>query len=163
MNRLLLALVAAGLASALALPALAQPAPPVGGPPVSSATPPLPALSPEQSASLDQEMERVQREVDDRIARGELQPEEAQRLLDWRRWQLARQIAGLAQPPAEPPRIVAQRDYAAPPPPTYYGAPYYGPYYGPYYAPPPRYYYYGPRVSLCAGGFGHHAFGSICF
>ena len=82
---------------------------------------------------------------------GEINPDEAQRLVEWRRWQLARQIAGLTPPESQP--QVVRRDYYYPPPaPAYYGP-------SPYYPS----YYYGPRVSVCAGGFGHHSFGSICF
>ena len=132
-----------------ALPAVAQ-----------SAAPPLPALSAEQMSNLDQELLRYRRDVDDRVARGELREDEAQRLIEWRRWQLARQIAGLTPP--EPTRVIVQREYV--PQPYYAPQPYawgYDPYYGrPYYGGPV---YYGPRVSVCAGGFGRHSFGSLCF
>ena len=124
------------------LPAM-PPAPEMSGPPG------LPSLTPEQSANLSQEMARYRQWVDERLARGELNPDEAQRLVEWRRWQLARQIAGQSEPA---PRVV-ERQYA-------YGAPAYGPYYAP---PPPPPVYYGPRISLCAGGGSHHAFGSVCF
>ena len=49
--------------------------------------------------------------------------------------------------------------YTAP----YYTAPYYGPYYGPYYRGPRPYAYWGPSVSVCAGGFGRNFGGRICF
>ena len=138
-----LALAGALAAAAAADSALAQ-----------SEAPQMPALSPEQTQNLNNEMSRYQADVDARVQRGELAPDEAQRLLDWRRWQLARQIAGLT--PTEPPRVIVRQEYA-PPPPVYYD-----PY---YYQPPPYYrpYWYGPRVSVCAGGFGHHSFGSLCF
>ncbi len=140
MKKTLLALGLLGALAGIALPAAAD-----------SGPPPLPALSAEQSANLNEEMTRYRAEVDERVARGELRPDEAQRLVEWRRWQLARQIAGLAPP--EPPRVIVQREYAAP-------YPYYDPWYAPsYYGPR----YYAPRVSVCAGGWGHHSFGSLCF
>ncbi len=115
--------------------------------------PPLPALSAEQEANLERELSSYRREVDDRVARGQITEQEAAKLLSWRRWQLARQIAGLAPP--EPP-VVVRREYVAPPP--YYA---YDPYYPrPYWGPGP---YWVPRVSICAGGWGHHSFGSLCF
>jgi hypothetical protein len=135
-------LLALGLAGALA--GVAPPAAADSGPP------PLPALSAEQSANLNDEMTRYRAQIDERVARGELRPDEAQRLVEWRRWQLARQIAGLVPP--EPPRVIVQPEYAYRP---YAYDPYYGPYYGPRY--------YAPRVSVCAGGWGRHSFGSLCF
>lgn len=160
MNNRVVALAIAAVA-AVALPALGQtppayPTPPA--PPSAQSTspnggpPPLPALSAEQSANLNAEMTRYRQWIDERVGRGELRPDEAQRLVEWRRWQLARQIAGLSNP--EPARVVVRREYV-------YPAPAYDPWYQPYYAPP--YAYYGPRISVCAGGFGRHAFGSICF
>ena len=140
MKKTLLALGLLGALAGTALPAAAD-----------SGPPPLPALSADQSANLNEEMTRYRAEVDERVARGELRPDEAQRLVEWRRWQLARQIAGLAPP--EPPRVIVQREYVAP-------YPYYDPWYAPsYYGPR----YYAPRVSVCAGGWGHHSFGSLCF
>lgn len=139
MKNSLVALALAGALTALAAPTWAQ-----------SVAPPLPALTAEQSENLNRELTRYRQDVDPRVARGELTSEEAQRLVEWRRWQLARQIAGLTDP--EPPRVIVQRQYVyAPPPPPYY--------YDPWYRP----YYWGPRVSVCAGGFGRHSFGSICF
>ncbi|HZQ62957.1 MAG TPA: hypothetical protein VFC24_16500 [Casimicrobiaceae bacterium] len=140
MKKGLMALALAGALGAVALPTLAQTSPP-----------PLPALSAEQSENLNREMTRYRADVDARVARGELSQEEAQKLIEWRRWQLARQIAGLTPP--EPPRVVVQREYVYPPPPAYY--------YDPWYRPYP--YYWGPRVSVCAGGWGRHSFGSVCF
>ena len=175
MNRPFLVVVLLGLAAG-SLPAAAQspgtwaapnattPAPvnPLPQPPDSSGPPGLPSLSPEQAANLNQEMTRYRQWVDERVARGELRPDEAQRLVEWRRWQLARQIAGLTEP--EAPVVERRYAYREPYPGPYNNGPYYnGPYYGgPYYAPPPPV-YYGPRISLCAGGGGHHAFGSVCF
>src|SRR5437762_5392468 len=67
-----------------------------------SAPPPLPPLSAAQSAQVQDQMAAYRAEVDARIARGDIDPNEAQRLLDWREWQLARQVAGLAPPPPPP-------------------------------------------------------------
>jgi hypothetical protein len=59
--------------------------------------------------------------------------------------------------------VPRQRDDVVVQPPTddgpryRYPAPYYDP---PYYAPP-RAYYWGPAV--CAGGFGRHFGGRVCF
>lgn len=141
MKSSLIALALAGALGALAVPAWAQ-----------SSPPPLPALSAEQSENLNREMTRYRADVDARVARGELSPDQAQRLVEWRRWQLAQQIAGLTPP--EPPRVIVERQYvyAPPPPPVWYD---------PWYRPYP--YYYGPRVSVCAGGWGRHSFGSLCF
>lgn len=178
MNRTLLVIALLGL-SAAALPAAAQspgtyaapnattpaPIPPMTPPgpsmapqpPDSSGPPGLPALSPEQSANLNQEMARYRQWVDERLAHGELRPDEAQRLVEWRRWQLARQIAGLAppEPRVAEPRYVVREPYGP--------YPYYAPPAPAYYAPPVPAYYYGPRISVCAGGWGHHSFGSVCF
>ena len=143
--------------------------------------PPMPALTPEQSATVDQRLDAYRQETERRVARGEITRNEADNLLAWREWQIAQQVAG-ATPPASargdaspdytqaPPngaRSDAPGDYYdAPPPRAYVDAappPYYGPYYrypAPYYwAPYP--YYTGP--SVCAGGFGHHVGGRICF
>lgn len=150
MRTSLVALALAGMVGIAALPAGAQ-----------SVAPPLPALTAEQSDNLNRELTPYRQDVDARVARGEITPDEAQRLLEWRRWQLARQIAGLSPPEAPP--MVAHQQYAypqpAPPAPGYVYDPWYRPY---YYAPAP-YPYYGPRISVCAGGWGHHAFGSLCF
>ena len=138
MKSSLVALALAGALTALAGSTWAQ-----------SVAPPLPALTAEQSENLNRELTRSRPDVDSRVARGELTSDEAQRLVEWRRWQLARQIAGLTD--SEPPRVIVQRQYVYAPPPPYY--------YDPWYRP----YYWGPRVSVCAGGFGRHSFGSICF
>jgi len=149
-----------GLAVALVaapLVAFAQPTPP-----------PLPTLTQQQSEDLQARVDAYRRQTDERVARGEITPDEAARLVQWREWQIARQIASAsARPPrdedapadyydARPPRDV----YMSPAPaygPYYYPAPYYP---APYWGPRP-YAYWGP--SICAGGFGHHFGGSICF
>ncbi|MEO5698888.1 MAG: hypothetical protein ABIS17_14255 [Casimicrobiaceae bacterium] len=131
-----------------------------GGATTAGIPPALPALSPEQSANLNAEMTRYREWVDGRLARSEINAEEAQRLVEWRRWQLARQIAGLA---AAEPRVVVHREYVYP---AVYPAydPWYRPYdpwYRPHYYAPRA--YFGPRLSICAGGWGRHSFGSLCF
>jgi len=131
-----------------------------------TAPPPLPALSAEQSANLEQELTRYRQDVDARVARNDVTEAEAKRLLAWRRWQLARQVTGLAPQPVEVAPIFVETN-------PYYGRPYsYG---SPYdYAPPyyweprpfysgPAPFYWAPRISICAGGFGRRAFGSLCF
>jgi hypothetical protein len=135
-------LCALALAAALAAPAavLAQ-----------STTPAMPQLTPEQSAQVQQQLAGERRTMEARVAHGEVTPDEAERFLGWREWQIAQQIAGVAAPPAQP---------VESPPPHYvysYPAPY-------YYGPPPYWgprYYWGPVV--CAGGWGHHVGGRVCF
>ena len=80
--------------------------------------------------------------------------DEAQRLVQWRQWQLAQQPPGLAPPAPPPPERVAlvPRAYPLPPPPVYpypycYPVPYYAPWWG---------------VSVCAGRAYRHGFGSFC-
>jgi len=117
-----------------------------------------PPLTAAQSQQVQSEMEAYRRETDTRVARGEITPDEAQRLLQWREWQLAQQAAGLSPVPPPPSERVAVMPpgYAPPPPSYYYPYPYYypAPYYGPYYAP------WG--VSLCAGRAYRHGYGSFC-
>lgn len=142
--------------TALPAPAAAQASPPA-----------LPELTQQQSQDLAARMEPYRRETDARVARGEITPDEAARLVEWREWQMARQITGAAAAPrygdAPPDYYEARpRDYSvAEPAPLY--PPYYVPYYryypAPYYARP--YAYWGP--SICAGGFGRNFGGRICF
>ncbi len=146
------ALYALAAAGALALPlgATAQPAPT------------MPSMTAEQSAQLNDEMAIERRTMETRVARGEVTPDEAERFLAWRQWQIAQQLTGAAPSPSaatsnpvESPPVVRRYVYTYPAP--YYYAP--GPYYsGPYY-PGPR--YWGPVV--CAGGWGHHFGGRVCF
>lgn len=144
-----------------------------------SSPPPMPALTPEQSATLNQRLDAYREETQRRVARGEITQNEADKLLDWREWQIARQVAATAPPSASrddvppdyageaPPdysRGGAPADVYAPPPPrrdyvVVAPAPYYYRYPAPYYGTP--YPYFGP--SVCAGGFGHHFGGRICF
>jgi len=142
-----------------------------GATPAQSSPPPMPNLSDTQSADVQRQMSLYRSEVDGRVSRGEISADEAQRLLQWREWQLAQQAAGLApppgpaaadQPPPGPVVIQPAPVVVAPPivrPYSYYYPPYYGPVYRPYYAPRP--YYWGP--SVCAGGFGRHFGGRFCF
>jgi hypothetical protein len=129
-----------------------------------SSPPPLPQLTPEQSQTVEKRLDLYRRETEGRVSSGEISAAEADRLLAWREWQIARQVAGLTSVPTSsdvPPDYYpapAPRDYVVVEPPPYYG-PYYRypvPY---YYAPRP--YYWGPAV--CAGGFGRHFGGRICF
>jgi len=139
---------------------------------VAQATPPpLPALSQQQSEDLQARVDAYRRQTDERVARGEITPDEATRLVQWREWQIARQIASAsARPPSDED---APADYSEARPPDYYNArpprdvyvspaPAYGPYYypAPYWGPRP-YAYWSP--SICAGGFGHHFGGRVCF
>lgn len=136
-----------------------------------SSPPPMPALSPEQSATVNQRVDAYREETQRRVARGEVTQNEADNLLAWREWQIARQIAAAAPSSATrgdvPPdysRDGAPADAYAPPPPrrdyvVVPPPPYYDRYPAPYYGAP--YPYFGP--SVCAGGFGHHFGGRICF
>ena len=137
-----------------------------------SSPPPLPQLTPEQSQTVDERLDLYRRETEARVSRGEITAAEADRLLAWREWQIARQVAGLTNEAAAsddvPPDYHGAPqppDYVAPPPGyvVVQPPPYYGPYYrypAPYYYAP-RPYYWGPAV--CAGGFGRHFGGRICF
>ena len=131
-----------------------------------SSPPPLPALTAQQSSAVEQRLDLYRRETEGRVTRGEIAADEADRLLKWREWQIARQVvAGAsAAPPATaydspPPDYYEQRppDYVVVEPPPYYG-PYYR-YATPYWGPRP--YYWGPAI--CAGGFGRHFGGRLCF
>jgi len=117
--------------------------------------PAAPPLSATQSQQVQKEMDAYRRETDARLARGDITPDEAQRLLQWREWQLAQKAAGLAPPAASSPQRVVvappPRVIVAPPPP-YYAYPYYAPYYAaPWW-----------RVSVCAGRGFRHGFASFC-
>ena len=191
-----LALVAALACVAGAPAALAQSTPPDYTPPpstlapaASASVPPMPTLDANQSAAVQRQLAPYRSQIDARIARGEITAEEGGRLLQWREWQIARQVARAAPPAtaydsAPPPGTTydqappgATYDQAPPPSPTYdqapppvqpyYSQPYYVPYYRPYYAPyygpayyAPAPYYWGPRI--CAGGWGHHFGGRVC-
>jgi len=133
-----------------------------------SSPPPLPQLTPDQSQIVEQRLDGYRTQTERRVARGEITPDEADRLTAWREWQIARQVAdvGTAPPSGVSPGddgVPRQRDDVVVQPPTddgpryRYPAPYYDP---PYYAPP-RAYYWGPAV--CAGGFGRHFGGRVCF
>jgi hypothetical protein len=161
-----------------------------------AATPPqLPALTQQQSEDLHARIDAYRRATDARVARGELSPDEAARLVAWREWQIARQVASTTMRPARapgdagvPPDYDASRprdDNASRPrdddasvPPDYDAsrlrdydvsrdyyvvepAPYYYRYPAPYYWGPRPYAYWGP--SICAGGFGRHFGGRVCF
>ncbi|HET9764339.1 MAG TPA: hypothetical protein VFR50_12530 [Casimicrobiaceae bacterium] len=135
-----------------------------------SAPPPLPQLTAEQSSQVQQRIDAYRRATEARVSLGEITHDEADRLVNWREWQIAEQVAAVAQQPYDSP----PPDYYGQVPPDYVPGPrdyvgdaplYYGPYYrypAPYYAAPrPSYRYWGP--SICAGGFGSHFGGRICF
>jgi hypothetical protein len=153
MKRLALVLALAGLTGGYAAIAGAQATPPA-----------LPPLNATQQDEVQRQLDPYRTEIDGRVARGELNAEEAGRLLRWREWQIAQQVAGLAPPPGP---IVEQAPapvtrYVAPP--VYYAPAYPGPYYAPYYYAP---YYYAPYpyywgVGVCAGGWGRHFGGRFC-
>ena len=153
-----------------------------------SLPPPLPALTTSQSSDVQQRLAPYREATQARVSRGEITADEANRLVRWREWQLAQRAVGQTRPqgyaqgaPADynarpgyavPPDYNAGPAYAVPPdydgPPTAYypvePPPYYGPYYryaAPYYWGPRPYAYWGPAV--CAGGFGRHFGGRICF
>ncbi|MBS0326128.1 MAG: hypothetical protein JSS46_06215 [Proteobacteria bacterium] len=165
--------IAAGMMG-VAMLAVAWSAPSVAG----TMPPPLPSLDSTQSSRLDERMKLVRDEVEARVARGEVTATEAGRLLAWREWQIARQIAGLAPPPPEyitpnyppqPGETGVPPDYrATPPAPVYYTIPYpvYAPWrayawpYGGYAAPWPPFAW---GATICGGGFGHHFRAGICF
>ena len=196
MKRLALVAALASLAGAPAVLAQSTPSdyvPPSTAAPMpapSGSVPPMPSLDTNQSAEVQRQLAPYRTQIDARVTRGEITPDEAGRLLQWREWQIAQQVARTAS------RSAPVYDQAPPPdydqgqsagdqgPPSgaqpyqaqpYYGQqpyaqPYYAPYYGPYYAPPyyyaPRYYapapyYWGTRI--CAGGWGHHGGARVCF
>jgi hypothetical protein len=156
-----------------------------------SSPPPLPTLSEQQSQELNARMDAYRRATDARVARNEITADEGTRLEQWREWQIAQQIAGAQTAPVPATTIErAPPDYggvppdyreAIPPddratvPPDFYSvepAPLYAPYYRPVVPYYPYPYYYGPRPygpyaywgpSVCAGGFGRHFGGRICF
>ena len=116
--------------------------------------PPPPALAAAQSEAVQQQLNLYRKEVDARLARGDITRDKAQRLVDWRAWQLAQQQSGLAprsevlerQAQADAERAAWERE-------IYLSQPY-------YYAPPPAV-YWGPVI--CAGGWRRHVHGTVCF
>jgi hypothetical protein len=145
MKRYAVSLLLAGWVAVVPLAAFAQ-----------SGPPPLPTLTAEQTSRVRQEIARYRADTEARVARGEITPDESERLIAWREWQLAQQAAGLAP---RPPQIVERAIVAPVYPPAPYYAPwpyYYRPYYGPYYAP----FYWG--LSLCAGRAYRSGWGSVC-
>ena len=143
----------------------------------STMPPPLPSLDATQSSRLDERMKLVRDDIEGRVKRGDLTASEAERLLAWREWQIAQQIAGIAPPPPQyitpnyaprPGEAGVPPDYRpAPPAPSYYTVPYpvYAPWpgyawpYGWYGAPWPA---FGWGATICGGGFGHHFRAGIC-
>jgi len=123
----------------------------VPGPgPVSDA----PALTDAQARDVQRELDRYRQDVQQRLAQGAITPDEAQRLVGWRQWQLAQLAAGAVAPSQifeQQARVDAERATSPPP---------YGYYNG--YAPA-----YGAtgvvRPGVCAGGGGRGWTGSVCF
>lgn len=129
-----------------------------------------PASTPPASVQwVEPQVAKYRSEVEARVARGDMNPVEAERLIGWRRWQLQQQAAGQA-----PESQIIERQNAAdrarrdvvvvPSPRTYYRtypSPYYAPYYGGWYGS--GYAPYVPGVSLCAGGAGRHYSAAMCF
>lgn len=158
--RRFIALIVTALAVAVGAPASASPMPP-----------PLPKLDVAQATRLADRMKLYRIEVEGRVSRGDITAAEAERLLAWREWQIARQIAGLAPPkPAYITPNYAPRAGESGVPPDYrpvapapyvYSIPY--PVYAPWPAYPWPYGWYGspwPAITwgatLCGGGYGHH-------
>jgi len=150
-----------------------------------STPPSLPPLTQTQSQELATRMDSYRRATDARVAQNEITADEGARLVQWREWQIAQQIAAAMPAPLPATTSRAPTDYPPVPPdyreslppasrdgapPDYYAvepAPTYVPYYSP--AVPYYPYYYGPRPyaywgpSVCAGGFGRHFGGRVCF
>jgi hypothetical protein len=129
-----------------------------------SAPPPLPPMTAAQSDEVRQTLEAYRLDTEARVARGEITPDEAGRLIAWREWQVAQAATDQAPPAYAPPQTI-------PPPPVTWAAPY--PYYAApsYYAPPyyaPPYPYYGTPApvywgfSVCTGRGYRHGWASIC-
>lgn len=170
------ALAAIALAAAPAYAAapsqtfIPAPQPSAVAPVGTAGTAPGDATPPASEQWVDQQTAKIRSDVEARVARGDMTPDEAERLIGWRRWQLEQQAAGQAPAPAilerqkavaTAPRTVVVAPYPAP----YYATPYGGYYYGPYgYGPyGPGYLRYAPGIAVCAGGIGHHFAGGVCF
>lgn len=119
-------------------------------------------LTEQEQAYVNNTLSAYKNEVDARLARGDITPDEAQRLLAWRQWQLSQQLAGTApssnilegQAPADAQRAAAPR----PPYPYPYYAPWgYGGYYAAPYAPGPAFY-----GGVCLGGASRNFAGRVC-
>jgi hypothetical protein len=57
-----------------------------------------PALTDAQARDVQRELDRYRQDVQQRLAQGAITPDEAQRLVGWRQWQLAQQAAGAVAP-----------------------------------------------------------------
>ena len=154
-----LASLALAISALAALPASAQ----TNAPAQTSTAIGSVRLTDEQQAYVDRTLETYKNEVDARLARGDITADEAQRLLAWRQWQLAQQIAGTA-PPSNILEGQAQGDAqraATPPPAPYPYYPYYAPWGYGYYAPyAPGPVFYG---GICVGGASNNFAGRVCF
>ncbi len=155
---------AAATASQQWIPAPSQPgpAPATAGPgqgPAAAASPQDDATPPASEQWVEQQTARVRAEVEARVGRGEMNPDEAERLIGWRHWQFQQQAAGLA--PASqipgPPRVVQHRVAAAPP---LIAAPVVP---APMLVGPPVAPAVGIGIGGCIGGGGHNGAFSLCF
>jgi hypothetical protein len=140
---------------------------PSGATPTPSAAAAMPADAPPASEQwIEQQVASYRNGVEARVARGDMNPDEAERLIGWRRWQLTQQAAGTAPESSIIARQNAadRRDVVVVPSPRPYYAPGYAPYYyGNGYAPGYAPYAVPPRIGFCAGGIGRHYSGAVCF
>src|SRR5512144_11891 len=78
-----------------------------------STPPSLPPLTQAQSQELATRMDSYRRATDARVAQNEITADEGARLVQWREWQIARQIA--AATPAPPPAATSRTSTDYPP------------------------------------------------
>src|SRR5678815_3243722 len=64
-----------------------------------SSPPALPALTQQQMQDVNTQMDAYRRATDARVARNEISPDEAARLVQWREWQIAQQVASARPAP----------------------------------------------------------------
>jgi hypothetical protein len=116
--------------------------------------PDAPPLTEAQARDVQREIDAYRQEVQQRLAQGALTPDEAQRLIAWRQWQLAQQAAG-AVAPSQIFELQARADAeraAFVPPYAYYDG--YAPAYGGVWV---------VRPAVCAGRWGRGWAGNVCF
>lgn len=138
------ALLAAALCLVAGVALAQSPAPVSAAPPLTEA----------QALDVQRELDAYRQDVQQRLAQGALTPDEAQRLLAWRQWQLAQQAAGTVAPSqilelqarADAERASMVAPYA------YYDG--YAPAFGALWA---------VRPAVCAGRWGRGWAGSVCF
>jgi len=129
----------------------------------------------EQTEQVNQALALYRSDTEARVGRGEITPDEAELLIAWRHWQLARQATGEAPPPPAPPQAMGspppgtvapysyagRQAYVSPYyPAPYYAAPYYPPsYYAPYYGQPAPYSW---GFSVCGGRGYRNGWAGFC-